>query len=78
MKTFRLKHIWFNNQKSSNYFLPEIHLSVVFPHFLHQIHEKPRNISSRKNSIYPKYTSEILKIISSTMTPVYYYFYCNS
>ena len=28
--------------------------------------------------IYPKSTPDILKVISSAMTPVYYYFYCNS
>ena len=78
MKTLILKHIWFNNQKSNNYFLPEIHLPVVFSYFLYQVQEKPRNISSRKNRIYPKSTPDILKVISSATTPVYYYFYCNS
>ena len=70
MKTFLLKHIWFNNQKSNNYFLPEIHLPDV--------HERPRNISSCKNRIYPKSTPDILKVISSAGTRVCYYFYCNS
>ena len=78
MKTFLLKHVWFNNQKSNNYFFTEIHLPVVFSHFLYQIHEKPRNISSRKNKIYPKSTLDILKVISSATTPVYHYFYCHS
>ena len=78
MKTFLLKHIRFNNQKSNNYFLPEIHLPVVFSHFLYQVHEKPRNITSRENRIYPKSKPDILKVISSATTPVYYYFYCNS
>ena len=78
MKTFRLKHIWFNNQKSNNYFLPEIQLPVVFSHFLYQIHEKPRIISSCKNSIYAKSTPDILKVMYLATAPVYYYFYCNS
>ena len=68
----------FNNQESNNYFLPEIHIPVAFSHFLYQVHEKHRNISSRKNRIYPKPTPDILKVISSAATPVYYYFYCNS
>ena len=72
MKTFLLKHIWFNNQKSNNYFLPEIHLPVVFSHFLYQVHKKSRNISSRKKRIYPKSTPDILKVISFATTPVYY------
>ena len=54
MKMFLIKHIRFNNQKSNNYFLLEINLLVVFSHFLHQVHEKPTSISSRKNRIYPK------------------------
>ena len=62
MKTFLLKHVWFNNQKSNNYFLSEIHLPVVFSHFLYQVQEKPRNVSSRKNRIYPKSTPDILKV----------------
>ena len=70
MKTFLLKHIWFNNQKSNNHFLAEIHLPDV--------HERPRNISSRKNRIYPKSTPDILKVISFAATRVCYYFYCNS
>ena len=42
MKTFLIKHIRFNNQKSNNYFLLEINLPVVFSHFLHQVHENPQ------------------------------------
>ena len=64
MKKFLLKHIWFHNQRSSYYFLPEIHLPVVFSHYLYQIYEKPRNISSRKNWIYPKSMPGVLKVIS--------------
>ena len=71
MRTFLFKHTWFNNQKSDNYFLPGIHLPVVFSHFFY-------HFSSRKNRIYPKSTPDILKAISSAVTPVYYYFYYNS
>ena len=59
-------------------FLPEIHLPVVFSHFLYQVHEKPRNNSSRKNRIYPKSTLNILKVISSVTTPVHCYFASNN
>ena len=78
MKTFLLKLIWFNDQKLNNYFLPEIHLPAVFLYFLYHVQKKPRNISSRKKKIYPKSTPDILKVISSGTTPVYYYLCCNS
>ena len=74
MKSFLLKHLWFNNQNLDNHFLTEIHLPVAFSHFLCQVHKKPRNISSRKNRIYPKSTPDILKVISPATTPIYYYF----
>ena len=78
MKAYLLKDVWFKNKKSNNYFLSEIHLPVVFSHFLCQIYEKHRNISSRKNRIFPKSASDILKVIFSATVSVYNYFYCNS
>ena len=73
-----LKHIWFNNQKLNNYFLPAIHLPNVFSHFLWQVPEKLKNISSRKNRIYSEPMPNILKVKSYATAPVYYYVYCNS
>ena len=70
MKTFLLKHIWFNNQNSNNYFLTEIHLSVVFSHFLYQVYEKPR--------IYPKSTPGILKVITSVQRRLFIITFSNN